>query len=303
MSIPGFSITHLIYSICNGILFLTMYKKILAAVNEHLNSEVSARYAIELSRITGSKMYLCYIAEKGASEKDLKVAEDAAKRLFLKAKDMGIKIESIFDFGDPVDKIRKLVDAEGINIVFAATRREDVEKRFYSGTVARRLSLNLPCSVVLVRVVHMGRIHPGKILVPLKGRIDHIKERAYFTAKMAEAFGSKVFVFHAIKPITKFFHGEVHLTPIEWEKRLPADISFFMDYLLKYGVIYERKLSPGIPARSITIEATAKRHDLIIMGASERSLLSSLFKGNPVEDVLRETPCDLIILKPRHEDK
>lgn len=54
--------------------------------------------------------------------------------------------------------------------------------------------------------------------------------------------------------------------------------------------------------RSITIEAASKRHDLIIMGASERSLPASILKGNPVEDVLRETHCNLIILKPQHED-
>jgi nucleotide-binding universal stress UspA family protein len=35
------------------------------------------------------------------------------------------------------------------------------------------------------------------------------------------------------------------------------------------------------------------------MGASERSLLSSFIRGNPVENVLRETTCDLIILRPR----
>jgi nucleotide-binding universal stress UspA family protein len=148
----------------------------------------------------------------------------------------------------------------------------------------------------------MGRIRPKNILLPLKAKINHIKERAYFTAKMAESFESKVYVFHATKPITKYFHGEIHLTPVEWGKRLPRDISDFMEYLEKYRIAYERKLSPGAIARSITIEAASKRHDLIIMGASERSLLSSFLKGNPVEDVLRETPCDLIILKPRHED-
>lgn len=280
-----------------------MYKKILAAVNEHLNSEVSARYAIEFSKITDSKLYLSYIAEKDVSARDFKLAEATVKKLFLKAKDMGIMAESIFDSGDPVDKIRDYVTAEGINIVFAATRRKDIQRRFYAGTIARRLSINLPCSVALVRVVHMGRIHPGKILVPLKATINHIKERVYFTAKIAECYGSKVFVFHATKPITKFFHGEIHLTPVEWKKILPADISIFMEHLRKYGIVNEERLSPGAPARSITIEATAKKHDLIIMGASERSLLSSLLKGNPVEDVLRETPCDLIILKPRHEDK
>jgi nucleotide-binding universal stress UspA family protein len=34
------------------------------------------------------------------------------------------------------------------------------------------------------------------------------------------------------------------------------------------------------------------------MGASERSLLKSIIRGNPVEEVLRETPCNLIILRP-----
>jgi len=89
---------------------------------------------------------------------------------------------------------------------------------------------------------------------------------------------------------------------VEWGKRLPGDISDFMEYLRRYKIDFEERLVPGSIWRSITIEAASKRHDLIIMGASERSLLSSFLKGNPVEDVLRETPCDLIILKPRYED-
>jgi nucleotide-binding universal stress UspA family protein len=119
---------------------------------------------------------------------------------------------------------------------------------------------------------------------------------------MAKAFGSKVFVFHTPKPIAKFFHGEIHLTPPEWEERISQDISHFMEYLKQHDIEHEGRLLPGKTARNITIEAFAKRHDLIIMGASERSLWASLLKGNPVEVVLRETPCDLIILKPRHEN-
>jgi nucleotide-binding universal stress UspA family protein len=279
-----------------------MYTKILAAVNEHLNSEISARYALNLANACGAKLHICFIAEKGMSRTSFHRAEDAMKRLFIKAKEVDIQVEGITGTGKPVKEIDKIVRREGIDIVFASTRREDIEKRFYAGTIARSLSLNLPCSVALVRVIHIGRVQPKNILLPLKAKINHIRERAYFTAKMAEGFGSKVFVFHATKPITKFFHGEIHLTPVEWGKRLPRDISDFMEYLRKYRIVYERKLTPGTIAMSITIEAFSKRHDLIIMGASERSLLSSLLKGNPVEDVLRETPCDLIILKPRHED-
>ena len=279
-----------------------MYTKILAAVNEHLNSEISARYALKLAKACDAKFYTCHIAGKDDPVSNFNRAEDAMKRLFVEAEHLEVKAESITKTDETIKEISSVVRHEGIDIVFAATRRNDIERRFYSGTVTRRLSLKLPCSVAIVRVVHMGEIHPHKILVPLKAWINHIKERAYFTSMLIECCNANVLVFHATKPMTRFFHGEIHLTPYEWGRRLPEDVSKFMEYLRKYEIDHEGRLLPGKPSRSITIEAAAKRHDLIIMGASERSLLTTLITGNPVEEVLRETPCDLIILKPRHED-
>lgn len=279
-----------------------MYRKILAAVNEHINSEVSARYALNLAKACDARLILCFIAEKDTPVLVIEKAEDAIKRLFIEAERQGIPVESITETGNVVREIERIVNLEKVDIVFASTRREDIEKRFYAGTISRNLSLKLPCSVALVRVVHMGRAHPKNILVPLKARIDRIRERAYFISKMSEAFRSKVSIFHVTRPITRFFHGEIHLTPAQWERKLPKDITDFMEHLTRQGILHDRRLIPGATAKSITVEAAAKRHDLIIMGASERSLLSSLLKGNPVEDVLRETPCDLIIHKPGHED-
>ena len=279
-----------------------MYKKILAAVNEHLNSEVSARYALNLAKAINAKLYFCFVAGKDMPKHNRRAAEDAVKRLHKESMDLNVQAENIAARGDPIEEIGTIVQHESIGLVFASTRREDIERRFYAGTTARGLSLKLPCSVALVRIVHSGRVHPRKILVPLKARIDHVPERAAFVTQMARAFRSKVFVFHAPKPITKFFHGEIYLTQPEWEERMSRDISHFMDYLKKHDIEHEGKLLPGSTARNITVEAFAKRHDLIIMGASRRNLLASLLKGNPVEIVLRETPCDLIILTPRHED-
>jgi len=279
-----------------------MYKKILATVNEHLNSEVAARYAINLARVTGAKLYLCFVAERDHTDESINRAEEAMKRLFMEAEQGGINTESITETGDPVRKIGEIARREEIDIVFASTRREDVQRRFYSGTVARSLSINLPCSVALVRIAHTGRIHPKEILIPLKARIGHVEERAYFTAKIAQAFESEVFLFHAPKGVSKFFHGEIHLTPLEWEEKLPKDISDFMGHLHRYEIMHSGRSVPGKIGRTITIEAFSKRHDLIIMGASERGLLSSILRGSPVEEVLRNTPCDLIILKPRHEN-
>jgi nucleotide-binding universal stress UspA family protein len=279
-----------------------MYEKILAAVNEHINSELAARYALHLAKNLNAKLYICFVAGQGIPQHNRRAAEDAVNRIFNEALGLNIQTERIAQLGDPVAEIGKIVRHENIGIVFASTRREDIEKRFYVGTVARSLSLKLACSVALVRVMHSGRVRPTRILAPVKARINHVAERSTFVAHMAAAFGAKVFVFHTPKPIAKFFRGEIHLSPPEWEKRLSHDISQFIEYLRQRDIEHEGRLLPGKPARNITIEAFAKRHDLIIMGASERSLWASLLRGNPVEQVLRETPCDLIILKPRHEN-
>lgn len=279
-----------------------MYRKILAAVNEHLNSEVTARYALALAKHLDAKLFICFVAQKAMSQQDRRAAEDAMKRLFNEAMDIGIQVESIVEMGEPVVAIGKIARHEIIDLAVVSTRREDVEKRFFTGTTARNLSLKLPCSVALVRIVHSGRVHPKKILVPLKTKIVHVSEHAYFTASMADTFGSKVFIFHAPKKVTRFFHGEIHLAHQDWEQQRPQDISRFMEHLEKQGIEYESKLMPGRTGKSITLEAFAKRHDLIIMGTSRRTLFASLLRGNPVEHVLRETPCDLVMLTPRHED-
>lgn len=306
-----------------------MYKKILSAVNEYLNSEITAKYALHLAKECNAKLYLCFIAKKGLPDESFNRAEDALKRLFLQAEKMGIEAEIITETGEPIKRIIEIAKSENIDIVFTATRREDIRRRFYEGTVARSLLLKLPCSVALVRVVHLGKIHPKKILVPLKtglykpetsqervgidsvvpyqpGRIvptrTEIEEKAFFVSKLAKSFGSRVFVFHTPKAIKKFFHGEIHLTSAELEKRIPQDILLFTEKIEEDNVPYEVNLVAGRIGRAITIEAFTKRYDLIIMGASRRSLLGAVIKGNPVEEVMRETPCDLIILKPRHED-
>ena len=67
---------------CRFIRDTKMYKKILSAVNEHLNLEISARYALSMARVCGAKFYLCFIASKGMTRSSIDRAEEAMKRLF-----------------------------------------------------------------------------------------------------------------------------------------------------------------------------------------------------------------------------
>jgi nucleotide-binding universal stress UspA family protein len=275
-----------------------MYRKILAAVNEFTNSEVAARYAIALAKSCQASLSFIFVAEDKVSSEVFRRSESALERLFLEAEKQDIEVESITERGDPFRKIMNLVQQKDTDIVFTATRREDIEKRYFQKTLAREFMLKLPCSVSMVRVVRMGRVVPKNILVPIRGHMTSIEERSCFVAKLAEAFGSKVMLFHLAEPLTRYFHGEVHLSSSQKEGRVPKDIETFAGCLRKYEIFHEKKTRYGNIAREITIEAAHKRNDLIVMGASERGLVRSIAGGNPVEAVLRETPCNLIVFRP-----
>lgn len=276
-----------------------MYRKILAAVNEFTNSEIAARYAIALAKSCRAMLSFAFVAEQNRGKEVFRHAEVALERLFIEAEKQEIEVESITERGDPLRKIRELVSQKKIDLVFTATRREDIEKRFFLKTLAREFMMKLQCSVAMVRVVRMGRGYPKHILVPLRGHITHMEERSCFVANLAQAFGSKVTLFHLSKPLVSYFHGEIHLSFSEREERMPKDMEKFTECLRRFGISHEKRTRDGSIAREITIEAAHKRNDLIVMGASERGLVRSITSGHPVETVLRETPCNLIIFRPR----
>jgi len=129
--------------------------------------------------------------------------------------------------------------------------------------------------------------------------MTRLEERAGFVARLAEAFGASVTLFHAPRSLPSFFRGQRHLKPAEREAYVPKDIEKFIGSLEQVHIRHEKRLGRGAVATAITVEAALHRSDLIVMGASERSLVQSLIWGNPVEKVLRETPCNLIIFLPR----
>jgi len=278
-----------------------MYKKVLATVNEYSNSEVAARYAITFAKACNAKLSLLYVASEGADRESFKRAEASLKRLFMEAESCDVEVESLIASGDPFEEISSKVRRDIIDIVFTSTRKEDMSRRFFTRTLSKELILKLPCSVALMRIVHIGKTHPRRILVPLRGRMTKFEERACFVARLAEGFGCAITLFHAPAKVTSFFRGEVHLPTFERSKRIPADVEEFVECLNRYGIHHEKRTGHGSVAQSITIEAMIRRSDLIVMGASERGLLKSILYGNPVEYVIREAPCNLVIFRPVHK--
>lgn len=279
------------------------FRTILAAVNPFLNSEVAARYAIPVARTCAAKLSFAFVAGAGEDRKEIHRAESALERLFVEARDEGLDAESLVESGDPVRTLLRLVREREVDLVFAATRREDVRGRYFARTVSRDLLRALPSAVALVRAVRLGRVFSRTILVPLRGRITHVDERAAFVAALARGFGSEAVLLHVAKPMARFFRGEVPLTSAEREAALPAEVERFRDCLDRLGVSHQKRSARGAVARTITIEAAQRRNDLIVMEAGEKTLAGKLLGGDPVEEVLRETPCNLILYRPSRRSR
>jgi nucleotide-binding universal stress UspA family protein len=275
-----------------------MYRHILAAVNEHTNSELAARYALALARACKAKITLTYVSPEPVDKDALRVAETALGRLFAEAQESGLEAESVILGGDPVERIAAHALEHGVDIVFSASRHETARRPFFVRTVSRGLILKLNCAAAVVRVAGMGRAAPKSILLPLRGGKAFVEERAYFAGMLARGFGAKVTLFHLPEPVRKFFSGEVRLGPAEREKRVPGDVLELAGYLERLGVECDLKTARGMTSASITTEAVQIRSGLIVMGASQRSLVTALVKGNPVEELMKAPPCNLVIFRP-----
>ena len=276
-----------------------MYRHILAAINEHSNSEAAARYAVAAAAAAGASLTLAFVAPPGLPPERVRSVEAALERLFLEASAKKVPVQSLLSTGEPVRQLKHLVREQHVDLAFVATRREDLSRRYFTRTIARRLSLALPCSVALVRVVHPGRVISRHLLVPLMGTIPHLEERALLVGLLAQAFGARVTLFHAPRRLERFFRGAGEVPVTEREPGVIRRMEEFMTLLARFQVETRQRFRRGRPAAAITTEAAVSRHDLIIMGGSTRGLLASLVSGNPVEEVLRETPCNLIIHLPR----
>ncbi len=276
-----------------------MYERILAAINEHSNSEAAARYAVALAQVCKASLTLAFVAPAGLDLTLVREAEAALERLFLEASAKGVEVESLVQAGDPLPHLQALAREKHIDLAFAATRREDLSRRYFVQTLSQRLLLTLPCSVALVRVVHPGRLFPGHILVPLRGRLTHLEERAFFVGRLAAAYQARVTLFHAPRSLASLFQGKRPLPPDEREADILEKMEEFVSHLARHRVEARQRFRGGPVAAAITTEAAFNRHDLIIMGASARGLWQSVLHGNPVEEVLRASPCNLIIHLPR----
>jgi nucleotide-binding universal stress UspA family protein len=200
------------------------------------------------------------------------------------------------------ERLLALVPPGAGSMLVAGTRSRPRNLAFLAGTVSARLLAADHCSVVALRVVHPGVLgQPGRVLLPVAGH----PRGARFALPLLRLLGPDLrelqlllvrelsrIRFRLLRATTArrlLEDGHASLARIEEEVR--AALAPHACALDAHVV-----LSDDAP-KEILVFAGKLRSRLVCAGASERSLPQRVVYGNPIEQMLREAPCDVAVYR------
>ncbi|MGB9079758.1 MAG: universal stress protein [Desulfuromonadaceae bacterium] len=259
------------------------YRTILAVINEHTGSTVSARYAMALALAGGSELVLYCAHGEGSSGMTVRHSDRHLDHLFEDALALDIAVTRVTETGTITRLLPHRAQAEGADLVFYPLTPDERYGATLQQQTAHHLLRSVRADLAVMRIMHMGKPHPHRILVPVGCVISDREQRVRFVAALAKGFHSQVTLFHR-HDIGK--HD------------LPDDFVVMRNELrLRHLPVLERSGSGDI-ARAIALEAVSHHNDLIVLGATERGMLRRLFFGNPAGDVMHAPPCNAILFRP-----
>lgn len=258
------------------------YRTIVSVITEHSGSTVTASYAIALAAATKARLVLYAAHAEGTGEKILRRTEHHLDHLFTLAFDQGIAVTGINEIGPITRLLPKRTLAEGADLVFYPLLPDEQ----YGATVQTHnvhlLLRTIKADLAVMRIMHMGKPHPRRILVPLSSCVPDRERRASFLATLGRSFHAQLTLFHR--------HDNRMRLP-------PKDVAAVRNALQLQHVEVRERSSTGQVAKAIAMEAISHHHDLIVLGASERGMLRRLFFGNPAGDVMHHPPCNVILFR------
>ncbi len=257
--------------------------------------------ASRLSLFFGSKLILIHVGAFSA-EKEVKI-----KTLLKPFVNHGLQYEVVFQEGEPVQSILKVVESRQIDLlILGALQRENIF-RYYLGSIARKITRKASCSILLLIKPSVERIACEHIVV--NGLEDPKTSQAIHTAFFV---GSRLGA-SRITIVEEISQGEVAVS-VEDDKslrkatvkkerlrlrensrvktiieKIPSDIK--KDIAIKTQPIFGRR------GYSIGHYAQVVRADLLVMNAAQNTSFWDRLFPHDIEHILTELPTDVLIIQ------
>lgn len=274
------------------------YNRILAAVDGGFTSESAAQYAILIAEQCKAKLYVVFIITKDLDDTNIAHGRLSVERLVHYATSTGVEAEGVVMYGTAVQTITSLAEIHDIDLVVSSARHADKKQRYFVRSISQMLMRSLSCSMIVVKVAHPGKtLHIRRVLVPVILGSYHAAERAYLISKLALHAGIRIL---RVQKISRT--GSLLTTHEEKSRLLDTGrelLKPLAEELSTYDIHAEIRVDMARNyANAVLKNAAAGHFDLIIMGATKKDIIMQIVQGNPVEEILSKTSCDVIIWHP-----
>ena len=281
----------------NGIAFKTIGIGVTFSPNLEANINEAARLALCFS----SKLVLIHVGE--ASEK-----KSSSFLKYLKPfESEGLKFEILYKSGDPVNVILSSTEEKNIDLLVIGALKKENFLKYYLGSIARKITRQATCSVLLL-------INPSIERVPCK----HIVVNGLKDPKTKETVTTAFLVGHKlgadkITVVEEIDQEEVSVNidddkslrkstiikerlRVREEARVQKILSTIPDDFTKKMIIKSQPIF-GKRGYSIGHYAQVARADLLVMNAPAKMTFWDRVFPHDIEHILTELPTDVLIVQ------
>ena len=277
------------------------FKTIGIGVTFSPNLEANINEAARLALCFGSKLVLIHVGESSEEK-------STSFRKFLSPfENQGLEYELFYKSGDPVDVILTSTKEKKVDLLIIGALKKENFLKYYLGSIARKITRQASCSVLLL-------INPSVERVPC----EHIVVNGLKDPKTKETVNTAFLVGHKL--------GVGKITVVEEIDQEEVSVKVDDDKTLRKSTIIKerlrlreearvKKVLDSIPAdytKDITIKsqpifgkrgysighyAQVARADLLVMNAPSKMTFWDRLFPHDIEHILTELPTDVLIVQ------
>ena len=275
---------------------------IILAHDGSLYGDWVARYAIRFAATEADRKLLLLHVIDGRIE--TAIAENRFARLSEECADAGVICHrELLPLGHSVHRtLRQATPHDPTALLLCGTRLKPRHQAFLAGSVAELLLRSHQCPVLALRVVQPGLLGlPHDLLLPLAGHPNGCDRLEPILRRLAPQL-RKLHFLHAlpVNPLVQPHQGAARREQLRenGHRYLDGMHGYLAAKLvLPHCSIDRQVLIAADPAHQILVEASRLKAQMLLLGASERSLAHRVFHGRALEQILRDTPCDVGIYR------
>lgn len=268
-----------------------MGKNVLIAVDGYFGAENAAGYALVIAEAQKANLVLAAIINRDV---DRERVLSSIHRINDRAQKRGIKTEVMLGEGSVVEEIIKIVRKKDIDLLVTSSGKRSEAKGFFKWSIPWRLMLREPCQVLIVKTVKLRPFAAHKrILVPIIRPIKVPEGLLDLVLSLATFYDAQVnFLFCPPMAPAKI---AVPKYRAQLDKAASEYLSPLCDRLQEKGFKADYRVGYSHdPIRTILNEAAVRHFSLTIIDARPR-LLDLIIGGNPFEEALRLTTCNMVV--------